>query len=791
MAVEVGKLALIKNADGYDEVAARLKPSAEALWDLPTNTIVEVLDDWTEVGYLKHKGFIKSKNLPNVALAVWGSSIDVKDSYPGNLETCMRRHAEQDATKGNVLCYVPNGVGQVQFRERWIEFKWKKHRGFVKARHIQPAPAGAEAGTMPPVARGAAAAPAKRGIAAVLGGRGGVVPEAKKPRVGAEGGASSSAEPAPAPAKDSAEGAGAEAAKEAGGASAAAAATEAGAAATTTTEATPAAATEGEVAKPKPEEAPTPMEGVVEAPAAGTAAPAAPTAPSPAPAPPAAAPAAPAAGANKDCDCCFDNVPMAEGACCPSKAHFFCGTCLGGLLTAFKTADYAEQKKGKGRVLCPMKDSDTPFGDAALAAFVAQDIFDEYLEVRIKVAEKGIQEQMEKENNDKIADLKEKLAKATGSAEQLEIDKHRLRIIDDIFTLKCPRCKLAFLDYDGCSAVTCGGCKAGFCSYCLEDCGADAHGHFYANGSKCPKEGGPIFVEHAQWLVYQQARKARELMDYLLVIPEDIRQKVCDSVAPDAKDLGIVIPKDLTTKALEANISMILDVPRTLRERLTEFGKKKLEGKDAVLDVPMGKKVPVRVPPGGVAIAVTQAPLGGAAKKVIHLAAGREIEILDEWVEANVPSLKLGAKVTGMLKARHVVGRPDPKAKCKVKEANGNGSTMVRRTCKPDEGKNVLGYVDDDDSVTVVNHWIQFKTTVGKAVTGFVPGPCVATDDVVVSGNVDDVKAFVAESAAHFGITWKEQKKAMAAAVIVEKAGAAGAPPKGKGRGRGRGRGRG
>ena len=72
--------------------------------------------------------------------------------------------------------------------------------------------------------------------------------------------------------------------------------------------------------------------------------------------------------------------------------------------------------------------------------------------------------------------------------EQLELDKHRLKIIDDIFTLKCPRCKMAFLDYDNCawadlcetmkpaspssvskgSAISCSACKCGFCSFCLE-----------------------------------------------------------------------------------------------------------------------------------------------------------------------------------------------------------------------------------------------------------------------------------------------------------------------------------
>ena len=45
--------------------------------------------------------------------------------------------------------------------------------------------------------------------------------------------------------------------------------------------------------------------------------------------------------------------------------------------------------------------------------------------------------------------------------------------------LKCPRCKSAFHEYDGCNALTCAipRCRAAFCAICLQDCGQDAHRH--------------------------------------------------------------------------------------------------------------------------------------------------------------------------------------------------------------------------------------------------------------------------------------------------------------------------
>lgn len=65
-------------------------------------------------------------------------------------------------------------------------------------------------------------------------------------------------------------------------------------------------------------------------------------------------------------------------------------------------------------------------------------------------------------------------------------------------------------------------CCLGRCAW--EDCGKDAHKHFYDHGSKCPTEGlaartgshasvrvqgGPLFIEYNLWQEYQSNRKAQ------------------------------------------------------------------------------------------------------------------------------------------------------------------------------------------------------------------------------------------------------------------------------------------
>lgn len=54
---------------------------------------------------------------------------------------------------------------------------------------------------------------------------------------------------------------------------------------------------------------------------------------------------------------------------------------------------------------------------------------------------------------------------------------HKDHIIENFLTLRCPRCRRAFQDYEGCAAIKCENCSCGFCGKCFKDCGTDAHAH--------------------------------------------------------------------------------------------------------------------------------------------------------------------------------------------------------------------------------------------------------------------------------------------------------------------------
>jgi len=118
-----------------------------------------------------------------------------------------------------------------------------------------------------------------------------------------------------------------------------------------------------------------------------------------------------------------------------------------------------------------------------------------------------------------------------------DVQRHRMHIVSEILTLKCPRCKTAFQEYDGCPAVTCDKCGCGFCAKCFLDCGNDAHQH----ANSCD---GPLLREvprvqkglclrqdefHRLNLQVQQHR----VREYLNKMPPKLRQAVLEACRVD------------------------------------------------------------------------------------------------------------------------------------------------------------------------------------------------------------------------------------------------------------------
>lgn len=428
--------------------------------------------------------------------------------------------------------------------------------------------------------------------------------------------------------------------------------------------------------------------------------------------------------------CHVDMQECSSGIWCPDKEHFVCTECIVPMLEAFCYCEYADQKPSHGKLLCPFKHSEKTFDDLVLATVVPQELFDLYLKVRINVEIQMHQEEVKQQMEAQIAELKAQLAKATGSVDELEVEKHKVHILDEILLLKCPRCKTAFVDFDSCNALKCGSCPCAFCAHCLEDCGQDAHQHFYSNESKCPKSGEPLFGNFEK---SQRIRREKLFYGYLLQVPEALRQRVVDATAHHAHDLGIQVPADLSEGGLlshAGNCKMKLAIPRNLRKKLAA-GLGTIQQNGVRLRIPGPEDFPKLEEPGP--WPVLKIP-GDMASKTMELRPDQHVRIMDDWVKCESTDLPEG---WGWIKTKHLVGDPQVLAKLPLEEASGQNASCVRREALPQEGSNVIAYLKDGTLVKVNENWL-FVVLQGaeRSAThrGFLHASHVLCDDVILQG---------------------------------------------------------
>ena len=87
-----------------------------------------------------------------------------------------------------------------------------------------------------------------------------------------------------------------------------------------------------------------------------------------------------------------------------------------------------------------------------------------------------------------------------------------------------------FVDFDGCFALTCSNksCKAAFCAWCLQDCGADAHRH--VAHCKMNADPGKVYGVLDKFQNHHKKEKRRlvieKLQDQSLVIRDAVLLKI-------------------------------------------------------------------------------------------------------------------------------------------------------------------------------------------------------------------------------------------------------------------------
>jgi hypothetical protein len=245
------------------------------------------------------------------------------------------------------------------------------------------------------------------------------------------------------------------------------------------------------------------------------------------------------------CVICFDTPGQEKqdggrvGLWCRGGGHFVCNSCLEGYVMSQSAGEVPPSQLAarRGRILCPMAAHgcvDVPYAHTEIARGVSEAVFAGYMEAFARAVEAQVVAQVEaahataarltveNRNSNTSTNSQQQPQQPPGAAaaggargngggegptaEQME--RLRGHIVEKILTLSCPRCSQAFLDFEGCCALSCARCGCSFCAYCQQDCGTDAHGHV----ARCPWNiRREVFSRKERFEEAQQLRRKRQV----------------------------------------------------------------------------------------------------------------------------------------------------------------------------------------------------------------------------------------------------------------------------------------
>ena len=158
------------------------------------------------------------------------------------------------------------------------------------------------------------------------------------------------------------------------------------------------------------------------------------------------------------CECMGDDAlrESSAGMEC-SEVHFHCGPCV-----AKRTMDLLKvENKGKcerlhGHIMCfkhPAECKATGFSERDLDRHLPLNVFQEYLSARMKIAEENMKAELEEKNKELLRNELEKFA-AIRDERKRKVLMARKHIEEEILQMKCPRCRRAFYDFEGCFDIS-------------------------------------------------------------------------------------------------------------------------------------------------------------------------------------------------------------------------------------------------------------------------------------------------------------------------------------------------
>ena len=178
-----------------------------------------------------------------------------------------------------------------------------------------------------------------------------------------------------------------------------------------------------------------------------------------------------------------------------------------------------------------------PFSDAQIASTVPAAAFDAFAQCRLRLLEVALSSEMERQ---KQLEVQRELQLLMQMDEEQRRVHAKAREVCELLTDACPRCKQAFVDFNGCCALTCSRCPCGFCAWCLQDCGADAHAHVASCRHNLAPGRGVYAPNHPVVWREGRTRMKREAVTRLLRgLEPGLAKLVAKAAERELRDMGL------------------------------------------------------------------------------------------------------------------------------------------------------------------------------------------------------------------------------------------------------------
>ena len=240
------------------------------------------------------------------------------------------------------------------------------------------------------------------------------------------------------------------------------------------------------------------------------------------------------------CCICYERVARQLGVSCHSPgAHFYCNSCFSDQTLSQTSSD----SKGKFyssncKVLCAY--CSEPFSEADVASICTAEVYARYRGACKDFLEAQICRREQEKHARAIEQLQKEIAQGGVQTLVATVNRKKLHILENILTLKCPRCTTTILDFEGCFAVTCGHCNCNFCGWCLKDCGTNAHPHVKACTLSLHR--GSYYGSQEEFNRVHSVSRGDRVREYLRgVTDRREREILVEQINPYLENLGIIL----------------------------------------------------------------------------------------------------------------------------------------------------------------------------------------------------------------------------------------------------------